>query len=340
MRQISISLFVLFALNISYAQPRVEVVGGEKVDISEMPWNVYLESTLSTSNSSMLGSACTGSYLGGKWVITAAHCVSDHPEASVITAHFGVTDKCKDFGLTLHASKVYIHPGYERYSENYQNHDDIALIELETVPPPNYPNIQAIEYGPYIPGYDITFSGWGKIENDAITCTLHKGVYNSNSIHISDGFIEIISSNQATVNKGDSGGPNVIFEDHKPFPTLVGVSASKAGERTSTAINVNYYDDWIKNVMSAKTNGIEISKLNISSIVQGLGWFSLLYIASDAAYMHFNDIWKIFANGPVNQSVNINTPDPDIRRILRRSSIVRPQGCPEAQMQPLVRGGN
>jgi secreted trypsin-like serine protease len=54
------------------------IVGGEKTDIKQHPWQVAL--TIGRS-------LCGGSIIAQKWVLTAAHCVRPSPKFSVVKAN-------------------------------------------------------------------------------------------------------------------------------------------------------------------------------------------------------------------------------------------------------------
>lgn len=75
---------------------------------------------------------CGASYIGGKYFLTAAHCMKNR-EARRTIIRMG-SKKLKSMPETLRVKKVYIHPNFN--SVNLRN--DIAIIEVEKLPTVKY----------------------------------------------------------------------------------------------------------------------------------------------------------------------------------------------------------
>ena len=76
-----------------------------------------------------IDSFCGASYLGGKWVVTAAHCVNNLPAHSLVL-NMGGHDLQTDQENIVGVTKIHVHPDYDE--ETIQN--DIALLELSSEP--------------------------------------------------------------------------------------------------------------------------------------------------------------------------------------------------------------
>lgn len=74
-------------------------------------------------------SFCGGSYIGGKWVVTAAHCIKEVTAPS-ITLNIGGHDLKIDQENVIDVANIYIHKDYDTDTLN----NDIALIELKSAP--------------------------------------------------------------------------------------------------------------------------------------------------------------------------------------------------------------
>jgi len=111
-------------------------------------------------------SSCGASFLGDKWVLTAAHCV-DSANASLFKMNVGEYDLSDGAENAIDIANIYIHPLYD--NEAFDN--DIALVELVSAPV-NAPAAVQIADSAMTNQYSIenslaTVAGWGGREGYA-----------------------------------------------------------------------------------------------------------------------------------------------------------------------------
>ncbi|XP_030287021.1 complement factor I-like [Sparus aurata] len=98
------------------------VVGGIPSKPTQIQWQIALEDNGKID--------CGGAYIGGCWVLTAAHCVRPNPSAFMVK--FSLWKKSSAQGTTdiVPVKNIQIHPKYN--ASSYEN--DIALVQLEKLP--------------------------------------------------------------------------------------------------------------------------------------------------------------------------------------------------------------
>ena len=72
---------------------------------------------------------CGAAYLGGEWLLTAAHCVWDYPTEALV-AQLGGGALGEASSNLLPVSEILLHPNYSPYRDRY----DIALLRLAQAP--------------------------------------------------------------------------------------------------------------------------------------------------------------------------------------------------------------
>ncbi|MBC7538481.1 MAG: serine protease [Bacteriovorax sp.] len=184
------------------------------------------------------GNKCSGSIVGTKWILTAAHCEESFKKD--ITA--GGINLMSSNRIKLKLKKYFIHPNYTKAKLGDTN--DFALIEL--VEPVDFEGTHLssikiadqafVEAGGQDPGVIATALGWGRTSTYGHDSWKLRSVEMpivsnevANSKNSYDGFIND-SMLAAGLDKGgkdtcagDSGGPLIARDQHSGESVLVGV---------------------------------------------------------------------------------------------------------------------
>lgn len=138
---------------------RKRVVGGAVALPTQIQWQVGIQENGRIH--------CGGAYLGGCWVLTAAHCVRPRPDAYHVK--FSLWKKWSRQSTTdiISVKSVHVHQDYN--AKTYQN--DIALLELKPLPftdkcMVDNPAVSSVcvPWSPlqFQPNDTCTISGWGR----------------------------------------------------------------------------------------------------------------------------------------------------------------------------------
>ncbi|XP_032079579.1 complement factor I-like isoform X2 [Thamnophis elegans] len=246
---------------------RKRIIGGFTAQPLEFPWQVAIRSKGQTVD-------CGGTYIGGCWVLTAAHCVQ-RSHLQIYRIWTGMLDSIKYITRieTYSLKNMIIHENYN--SETYEN--DIALLEMRTKnkgtpcsPPDTVP--LCIPWSQYMfrGGQQCKVSGWGLGEASKKQIVLKWGYVNlmdnCSEIYKNRYFkgMECAGTDDGSVDacKGDSGGPLVCFDSNN-VGYLWGIVGRRetCGERGQPGLytKVALYFEWI-----ARHTGINlISKYNL-----------------------------------------------------------------------------
>jgi secreted trypsin-like serine protease len=227
------------------------IVGGEKADIKQHPWQVALQ---------FKGNFfCGGSIIAERWVLTAAHCFQISARGADWRAKAGATNH-QTAGAWAEVERVIVHEKYN--PKTYEN--DIALIRLKA-PAVGRKITLADAATPIGVGQPLEVTGWGATQEggggsnnlmkanvplvNAAVCN-EPSSYNGrvHSSMMCAGYEEgRIDSCQ-----GDSGGPLVWRT--LDGPVLVGVVSFGDGcarqLKYGVYTRVSAYRDWIDRAMA------------------------------------------------------------------------------------------
>jgi len=228
------------------------IVGGEKADIKQHPWQVALQ---------FKGNFfCGGSIIGQRWVLTAAHCFKLSARGGEWRAKAGATNHATS-GVWAEVERVIVHEKYN--PATYEN--DIALIKLKLPPPGRV--IPLVDASAALQvGQPLEVTGWGATAEDgAASKDLQKA-----SVPYAD---TAVCNDPASYNggvrasmmcagyreggidacQGDSGGPLVWRTPDGPV--LVGVVSFGDGcarkLKYGIYTRVSAYREWIDSTIAA-----------------------------------------------------------------------------------------
>ncbi|XP_075307955.1 complement factor I [Odontesthes bonariensis] len=230
------------------------VVGGIPAKPTQIQWQVALQENRRID--------CGGAYIGGCWVVTAAHCVRPNP--SVFQVKFSLWKKHGPQSTTdiVPVKEIIIHPKY--VAGTYEN--DIALVKLKELPFQD----KCLEDNPAVrpvcvpwstqlfqANHTCSISGWGRTAEGKsaqvllwANVSLIAGCESAYKHRFKPGMMcagDLDGSVDSC--QGDSGGP-LVCEDELGVSYLWGIVSwgEKCGEPGFPGVytQVAYYFEWIR----------------------------------------------------------------------------------------------
>uniref|UniRef100_A0A3B5AT22 Complement factor I n=1 Tax=Stegastes partitus TaxID=144197 RepID=A0A3B5AT22_9TELE len=221
------------------------VVGGSEAKPTQIQWQVALEENRRID--------CGGAYIGGCWVITAAHCVRPNPLAFRVKFSLWKKSRAQDTTDIVPVEDIRIHPSYN--PATYEN--DIALVQLQKLPFQekclvDNPAVSAVcvPWTPHLfqPNHTCSISGWGRTADGRSAQVLRWA--NVSLIADCQRFYKdrfkpgmmCAGDLEGSVDscQGDSGGP-LVCEDELGISYLWGIRLVD-----SLPLQVSHYFEWIR----------------------------------------------------------------------------------------------
>ncbi|XP_021794398.2 complement factor I isoform X4 [Papio anubis] len=197
---------------------RKRIVGGKPAQLGDFPWQVGIKDAK--------GITCGGVYIGGCWVLTAAHCLSaskTHRYQIWTSVVDWLRPSRKDILVEL-VDRIIFHENYN--AGTYQN--DIALIKMkkdgnkkDCELPRSIP--ACVPWSPYLfqPDDTCIISGWGREKDNEKVFSLRWGevklISNCSKFYGNRFYekeMECAGTYDGSIDacKGDSGGPLVCMD--------------------------------------------------------------------------------------------------------------------------------
>ncbi|MEF3021674.1 trypsin-like serine protease [Vibrio mimicus] len=256
---------MLFAESTANISPRI--INGSDATLGEWPSIVAL---VKSGQNAFDGQFCGGSFLGGRYVLTAAHCV-EFMDPAKLDAVIGINNLNNEGseGIRVPVRRIYVHEDY--FNSNLVN--DIAILELDReVSSPAITIADATTRTSTAAGSRMSVAGWGtttpsgssvypsvlqKVDvnlQDQSTCYMAMSGLNPSGISStpnSTNFCAGTANNEDSC-RGDSGGPIIVADTGVQLGIVSWGSAVCATSGTyGVYTNISHFTNWI----TQKTNG-------------------------------------------------------------------------------------
>lgn len=242
----------------SSSTPRI--IDGTDASVNDWPFIVAM---VSKGVNAYEGQHCGGSYIGGRYVLTAAHCVNNTDESDIeMVVGINNLNNESSEGERFAVNKIYVHPDYN--DDTLEN--DIAIIEL-TRDASQFSSVRLADENTRANTADgtvLTVAGWGSTTPEYGNHTQPAQLQQVDAPMVNQGTCAAtfagVSSNVDSVNfcagtaqegfdscRGDSGGPLVV-KDTGIQLGIVSYGKSRCGEANSYGVytNISQYTDWIE----------------------------------------------------------------------------------------------
>ncbi len=154
-------MLLAFALPAQGASRQTRIVGGQPAASADLPWLVYLEADLGSSNAW----SCGGTIVGVHFVLTAAHCVMDKGSVirpGQISGVAGRADLRTKDGTEFDIIRIAVNPTYNRSRSIEGGPGDAALLWTSAdLPYTPLPLATPADAPSYAAGAIAGIAGWG-----------------------------------------------------------------------------------------------------------------------------------------------------------------------------------
>lgn len=275
----SLSIVILLGSSIVFALTAADgiqsrIIGGKPAQEGAWPWIVGL--LRSSVSDPFQAQFCGGTLIRSRWVLTAAHCVTDDSGVSLKPQDLdilgGVTDLDDPGGQRVGVLRIIIHPQFD--VDRFVS--DIALIELESPLTADTVRLPGLTFDEFLynEGVESTALGWGTLENDP-NLSFPNTLRQVSLPVVSNELCQSVWGDVASIKDtmlcagpkeggkdtcvGDSGGPIVTKHNSKSGEwTQIGVTSFGAADACAAPDNygvytrVSRYSVWIsQNVCQA-----------------------------------------------------------------------------------------
>jgi hypothetical protein len=234
---------------ITHYRSSLSLVGGSEVS-SDAP-----ELSKSTVLVNVGGYTCTGTLIGPRTVITAAHCLAENASTRFTPNNTKVGFGSVKSSLTyINAKEMSIYPDYD-YSGSYTpldadgNCTDYGFLTLEEDPPISAMPISILPEAVIVDGsLRAILAGWGRTASGGFAQNLMSGEANLNVIDPDKGSIFYGDETSTRLDNGDSGGPLYYIDNGLMYLYAVNSATAtlESGATQDFACDVRHITTWLQ----------------------------------------------------------------------------------------------
>jgi secreted trypsin-like serine protease len=253
---------------------KVRIIGGEEAQQAE--YNYMTSMQFDGQHS------CGASFIGGKWVLTAAHCVDGKSgPGNGMEVLIGASDFTNTAdGKRVAVKYVYVH---SEYNTPVDTNNDMALLELvEVVDAPSIKVISKSEADNLTEGTLLTVTGWGNVLTEGVEypdklMQVNIALVSNETCNLPASYGGDITDSMICAGykeggkdscQGDSGGPLVLNRDGEYVQVGVvsfGEGCAQPDKYGVYAAAFNFHD-WINSHIKGLTLD---SKMNYGAVEEG-----------------------------------------------------------------------
>lgn len=261
---------------LAISDKQIRIVNGDNTQLNAYPFMTSLYNK--NADNLPQGHSCGSSFIGGRYVLTASHCV-EGANAKDLAVWIGGHDLTKETqGKSVDVAQIYMH---EEYGVGGETNNDIAILELVSEVSNATPIKLITEeiFNQVKAGDDFTVMGWGALEEGGESPSILQEVKvpyitheqcNADDWYKGDITEQMICAGYEEGNKdscqGDSGGP-LIYKHEDEFYQLGVVSWGDGcanAKKPGVYANVIKFIDWVKQ----KRAGVSYQQSNASGYVE------------------------------------------------------------------------